>query len=244
MNNFEQTFFKKYIPENEEIINIYHSHPIKIIDDIILALVLGVFIPVFLYYNSWLIQENIPFYYLEWYLIILYFIIIYKIFDWYNDVLILTKSNLIKLDWSLFKTNTISINYEHIEWVWVNKNWIIDTLLQKWDLIIHKFWEEEIIIDEIFKPFKVASQIEEIISNVEHPEQLDKFEIMLNTLSRIVEDYIETKKITKQDIFEKDINNYQEQLKNDFLNTSNYSKKEKLEFLEKIKKQDGTIDLR
>jgi len=244
MNNFEQTFFKKYIPEWQEIIEVFHKHIINIIDDILVALLLWVFIPIFLYYNSIYLQNHIDFIYIEIYLILTYVIIIYKIFDWYNDVLILTKSWVTKLEWSLFKSTTTNVDYEHIEGVWVEKNWFLDTLLQKWDLIIHKFWEEEIVLYDAKNPYKIVDKIENITSQIETPEENDKFEIMMNVLSWIVENYIWERKIKKEDIFEKDINNYQEELKNDFLKTSSYSEKDKLDFLKQIEKKDWTIDLR
>ena len=248
MNNFEKTFFKKYVAEGQEIIDVFHKHFIIILDDLILAFFLGVFIPVFMYYNSLLIQEYIPFYYFEIYLFFVYVIIIYKIFDWYNDVLILTNSWVIKLEWSLFKSNSISVDYEHIEWVEVNKNSFLDTILKKWDLIIHKFWEDEIVLQDASKPYKILNKIEEITSQIEQPEEIDKFELMMDTLSSIVKDYVSAKWIQKEDIFnnsfEDEISHYSKEVQAEAIKNSNLSIEEKQDFLNKIKQQDGTIDLR
>ena len=240
MNNFEETFFKKYIPEWQEVIEVFHKHFIKVLDDILLALWLWVFIPAFLYYNSKYIQINIDFVYFEIYLIFIYIIIIYKILDWYNDVLILTKSWVTKLDWSLLKTITTNVDYEHIEWVWVEKNWILDTIFGKWDLIIHKFWEEEIILDEANKPYKIVDKIENITSQIEHPEENDRFDLMMDALWWMVQNYLWNTWKTKEDIFESphSVSPKGREVE------QKLSKELQEEFLDKIEHNDATIDLR
>jgi len=244
MNNFEQTFFKKYIPEWQEIIGVFHRHWIKVFDDIILAFWLGVLIPVFLYTSSLFIQENIEFIYFEMYLIFLYIVIIYKILDWYNDVLILTNSWVTKLEWSILKSSTTNVDYEHIEWVWVEKSWIFDTILWKWDLIIHKFWEEEIILDEASRPYKIVDKIESITSQIVHPEENDKFDLMMDALGGMVQNYLWETWKNKKDIFENEITNYNKNIKTNNISNKNLSKELQEEFLENIENKNGTIDLR
>jgi hypothetical protein len=53
--------------------------------------------------------------YLEIYLFIIYIKIIYDIFDWYNDVWIITDSGVVDLDWSIFKTKMSTIDFDNIE---------------------------------------------------------------------------------------------------------------------------------
>jgi hypothetical protein len=40
------------------------------------------------------------------------------------------------------------------------------------------------------KPYKIASKIEIEIDKFEHPKEIDKFELMMDTLSSIVQNYI------------------------------------------------------
>jgi hypothetical protein len=70
---------------------VIHTHPIEIIVPIIAKLFLFVFIPVILYLYALFIQTILPFYVVEIYLILIYIKIIYDIFDWYNDVWIVTE---------------------------------------------------------------------------------------------------------------------------------------------------------
>jgi sensor histidine kinase YesM len=91
MNKFDQTFFKKYVPEGQELKEIIHTHPIQILLSLTIKIFLFVVIPVVFYYYSARIQTLIPsFVYLEIYLILVYIKIIYDIFDWYNDAWIVT----------------------------------------------------------------------------------------------------------------------------------------------------------
>lgn len=244
MNNFEQTFFKKYVPEWQEIIEFFHRHWIKIIDDIILSLGLWVLIPIFLYYNSFFLQKNIEFKYLEIYLIIVYIIIIYKIFDWYNDVLILTNKSVIKIDWSLFKTKMQTTDYEHIEWIEISKNWIFDSILQKWDLIIQKFWADEMFFDETIKPDKIADKIESITSKIEHPEENDKFDLMMDALGWMVQNYLWNNNKKREDIFEIPYSISPKGIEKATYLKNKLGLELQEEFLRKVENESGTVDLR
>jgi hypothetical protein len=86
MNKFESTFFKKYIPEWHNIKWILHIHFIEIFAQIFLWLSMWAIIPSFIYFYSELIQKEIPFYFLETLLIIIFIKTIYEVFNWYNDV--------------------------------------------------------------------------------------------------------------------------------------------------------------
>jgi hypothetical protein len=224
MNTFEKTFFRKYVAKWQEVVQVFHRHPIKIIDDIALWLGLGVLIPVFLYYNSYLIQETIEFKYFEIYLFLVYITLIYKIFDWYCDVLILTKSSITKLEWSIFRSNSGSVDYKHIEWVEVDKNGFLDTILRKWDINILKFWDEQIVFNEAYNPYAIVNKIEEISNTIEPEEEFTRFDLVMDALGWIVENYL----WKTRDEDEKE--NISEQLKK--------------EFLKNVEKKDGTIDLR
>ena len=130
MNKFESSFFEKYIPEWQIMHWVIHTHFIQIFGSIFLWLSMWAILPSFIYFYSEAIKDLIPFYFLEWFLIIIFFKIIYDIFDWYNDVWIITNSWIIQLERSLLKTNIISVEYEKMEWMEVEQNWIMNKLLK------------------------------------------------------------------------------------------------------------------
>jgi len=225
MNNFEINFFKKYIPEGQTIEGVIHQHWIKITGKLFFWLFWWTILPSFIYYYSYRIKELIPFYFLETLLILVFIKIIYDIFDWYNDVFILTNNSLIDLQRSLFKTNTKTVNYDNIEWMEVEQNWIIDKMLKKWDLIIHKIWDDTFSLNDCISPYKAVDKIEEISSIREEIVEDSKFDMVMETLSGVVEDYLERKWL-EQD------------------NWKIYKKITNEEVINEVKQEKGTIDLR
>jgi len=207
MNKFEEKFFKKYIPEDQNVKWIIHIHWIDIIWKIFLWLTSWALIPSFLYYYSERIRDFIPFYFLEILLIIIYIKIIYDIFDWYNDVWIITKQWITELERSLFKVKTNSVSFNSIEWLEVEQDWIIDKILKKWNLYIHKIWEESFKLLNCTNPQTAVNTIEEINNEVEIEEndiEDDKFDTIMDALWWVVENYLDkkTQKTEKQQMLE------------------------------------------
>ena len=236
MNNFEKTFFKKYIPEWQEVRWIIHEHWIKIADNILLRLGLFVFVPSFMIYNSTYFQEIINFAYFEIYLIIIYLKLIYDIFNWYNDVWIITEQWVVELDWALFKTTTSSVNYENIEWIWVEQSWIWDKILNKWDIIINKIWDDEFRLVDAKVPYEALNEIERISWELKQMEEekkakieKTKFELIIDALWGVVNEYLDETKVDWEEI----------------LNRKRWQKKySEKDFSEEIVLEKGTIDLR
>jgi hypothetical protein len=90
MNNYDKVFFQKYLPEKVKMKAIIHEHIITIINKIIFNYFFLVILPSFLYYYSDRIKSFIPFFVLEAFLLGMFIWIIYEVFDWYNDVWIIT----------------------------------------------------------------------------------------------------------------------------------------------------------
>ena len=236
MNNFEKTFFKKYIPEGQEVRWIIHEHWIKIADNILLRLGLFTFVPSFLLYNSFSLQESVNFMYFEIYLILIYLKLIYDIFNWYNDVWIIYDEWVIELNWSLFKTSTSSVKYENIEWIWVEQYWIWDKILNKWDIILNKIWDDEFRLVDAKVPYEALNEIERISNEIknsaaEEQEILNKtkFELIIEALWWVVDNYLEEKWLDSKKILTKKRGD-----------RTSYRK----DFSEEIVLEEGTIDLR
>lgn len=201
MNRYEKMFFSKFIPDWSEVKYVVHEHFVVILDRLIILLILFVFIPTFMYYLSPRINELIPFSYLEIYLILVYIKIIYDIFDWYNDVWIITEKNVIDLKWALFYIKVNSVDYESIEWIEIEQKWILDKVLWKWTLVIHKIWDEIFRLREAKIPFEALDEIEKIKEEKEEEpknEEKEKFELILEALSWVVNEYLEVSSLKKK----------------------------------------------
>lgn len=192
MNNFELKFFKKYVPEWDEMLGIIHEHWLKIVDNILILLGLFSLIPSFMYYNSIRLQEIIPFYIFETYLFCIFLKLIYDIFNRYNDVWIITSSGVVDLDWALFSTDMSTVKYENIEWVEVEQYGILDTLFNKWDIIIHKIGTWEFRLPDAHIPYESLDEIEKFSKKNNENKKDDRFDIVMNALSGVVENYLET----------------------------------------------------
>lgn len=229
MNKFEKEFFKKYISEQEEVLWVIHKHFVLIIDNILIYLIFWFLLPVFLLYNSIFFQELLSFYYFEIFFAIIFWKIIFDIFDWYNDSWIVTNSWIVSVTWWLFDVKTLSIKYENIEWIEIIQDWFFDTILKNWRIVLHKIWSDSVIMEKSFLPYDTLNLIEDQIKEneeIEHEhneeeENVDKFDLLIHTLSWIVEDYMWAKWYQKKEKITQD----------------------DIEKLEKLRQKAGTIDL-
>lgn len=220
MNKFDLNFFSKYTPEWQEIKAVIHIHPIKLLLPLTMKIFLFVIVPVVFYISSYLINSIIPFFLFEIYLFLVFIKLIYDIFDWYNDVWIITDSAIVSLTWSFLKANSDTINFENIEWVWVEAVWIFDKIFRMWTLSIHKIWDDSITLEWAIKPYKAVDLIEQIMEETRDDQDEDKFDIIMDALSGVVGDYLHENKIKEK------------------------TKEEAKEKIEKFKIDENTIDLR
>lgn len=207
MNNFDKNFFQKFVAQWVNIKYVIHKHFIVIADKIIINYFLFVLFPSFLYYYSDRLKEIIPFFIFEIYLFIMFFKIIYDIFDWYNDVWIVTEDWVTDLDWALFSTNTVSTKYSSIEWIELVQDWIIDTILWKWDLMIHKIWWENFVLKNSSGAYKAIDIIDKYSKEVKDKEvqEQDLNQTIIDALSKVVKDYLENNHKNSEDHEKKDL---------------------------------------
>lgn len=221
MNKFDLNFFNSYIPEWHELINVVHIHPIVIFKKLFLIIGLFVIIPSVIFYNSITIQDLVPFYYFEIYLFLVYIKVIYEVFNWYNDVWLITSSWVVSLTRALFKTNSDTLSYENIEWIWVEMNSVFDKILWKWDLVIHKIWNDTFVLKDAIMPYKAVDIIEWLWdSNKDSDITEERFNMILKSLNWVVWKYEDER---------------------DFMVDK---EEEKKKYIENTEKTEWTIDLR
>lgn len=213
MNKFDEIFFWQYVSKWTKIITLVHKHIIVIIDKIIINYFFWAIIPSFLYYYSDVFKSYIPFFALEIFLIWIFFKWIYDIFDWYNDVWIITEDWVIDLEWSLFSSDSVAVKYESIEWLELVENWIIDSILWKWNILIHKIGSGNPFMlenasnasENIHKiDKKLKEEKKKHWENAKRSKNIEQnFETVLKALSQVVEWYLEDSWYKKDDSEEK-----------------------------------------
>ncbi|MDD3145319.1 MAG: hypothetical protein PHV23_04380 [Candidatus Gracilibacteria bacterium] len=214
MNKFDQNFFSKYVPEGQELITIIHTHPVNILRGLLVKIALLVILPSVFYYYSISIQTVLPFYVLEIYLFVIYVKIIYDIFNWYNDVWLITNQSIVWVERSFLKVHSDSVNYENIEGVGVEQTGIIDKILSKGDLIVHKIGDESFALKDAINPYKAIDLIENARNNEDEEIENDKFDIIMDALSGVVGNYLDKgkEKSKKQELLEEKIKHIEKEI--------------------------------
>lgn len=196
MNRFQTLFFASYIAPDEEIQHIFHRHFFVIIEDIVLWIFFALFIPGFLYsLNIFHIQEAIVYWHIYGYMFLIYFILIYKIFNWYTDVWILTESTLIDLKWKFFTSNLVIIPFEKIEGMEVRTYSWIYSVLGISDIVVKLMGDESLILRNASQPTDVIHALQEAVKPHKHEtakEDREPFDILVDTLSDVVKWHLVT----------------------------------------------------
>ncbi|MDD2917109.1 MAG: hypothetical protein PHH70_04670 [Candidatus Gracilibacteria bacterium] len=196
MNYFDQVFFSKYLREGDELIFVCHRHPLLIVDRVIVTLFVGLALPTFFYYNnSFSLQSLVPFLYFEIYAVSLYIYLIYKIFDWYNDVWLITESGVVDIDWDIFARHVIYIDYHDIKGSEIQSHSFWDSIFHKGDVILYTAGDEDnFILEGAEHPHDITDHIEEVIQEIEekkHHKEKAPLELLLHTLTEVVREHLE-----------------------------------------------------
>jgi hypothetical protein len=188
------------VPEGGELLFVCHRHVVRIIDHISVVLFFAVFLPAFFYYNdSFHLRSLVPFGYFEGYLAAVYAYLLYGVFDWYNDVWLITDHGIIDVDWNVFTTNQIHLDYRSIHGIEIRRDSIFDSLLGKGDIEIHLHGEEDDFrLEEAANPDGIVEYVQNVIDEFEHGNFEDEgdrkpFEILLETLTDMVREHLERK---------------------------------------------------
>lgn len=201
MSTFDTLFFEQHINEDEKIEKVFHRHIFVMIEDLIIWIFFALIIPSFLYYyNVFDIKKIIiDTSYVHAYLFLLYFILLYKIFDWYLDVWIATNATLVEMRWKWFTPQLMYINYEKIESIEVRtKSWLYSVVSIS-DVRVHMAGDETHTLSSAAFPKDVVQFLQEKtkpkkVENTENEDKRESFEIMVDTLSGIVKNHLNTPK--------------------------------------------------
>ncbi|MDP5038936.1 MAG: hypothetical protein NWP80_00640 [Candidatus Gracilibacteria bacterium] len=236
MNSYDKRFFKQYINEGNEVLEIAHQHILVILSKIFVNFVIYVSIPTFLYYSSDKIKNLIPFFVFEIYLIFLFLKICYDILNWYNDVWIITKDGLIDLERSLFNSVTQSLKFENIEGIEIVQDGFFDTILGKGEIIANKIGGEGFILKNAANIYNISEKIDKASSeiNSENEEFNDEFLEENNNYSNYNEEKLDKLIEVLSGVIEGQMGKKQKEFKEE----------EVQEVIQKVKKEKGTIDLR
>jgi hypothetical protein len=142
------------------------------------------------------------------YLFVIYFVLIYKIFDWYTDVWILTGETLIDLKWQFFTSNLVIIPFEKIEGMEVRTYSWIYSVLGISDIVVKLLGNESLILRNASQPTEVIHALQEAVKPHKKwhgADDREPFDILVDTLSDVVKWHLVTggKQYITRDYIEK-----------------------------------------
>lgn len=201
MNQFDTLYFQKYLGEDDELLFVCHRHPILIIDNIMLWCFFGGVLPIFFYLqNTFGLQAIIDQSWLELFLLFIYFTIIYQVFDWYNDVWVITNKGIIDITWNIFSGSRNYLSYDAAHGIEVKSHSFFDSILNKGDIHIHLPENtQQFFLPDASNPQAIVEYIHAVIEEIEagrHEEPEDDrkpFELLLDTLTDMVKEHLEKK---------------------------------------------------
>lgn len=92
-----------------------------------------------------------------------------KLFDWYNDVWIVTDRGIVDLDWTPLRKNTAFTEYKDITGIESNENSWFDSVLKMGDLVIHKIGTD-LKIARLARPSVAVDTIQQMQDRYGKPE--------------------------------------------------------------------------
>ncbi len=178
-----EKIFKSYLEPGEEIIVIFHKHPIALFSDLTRIIFFGYLLPFFLY----ILFPDFVLLYVLW-MIITFIRLVYLVSTWYHDSIILTSGSLLDVTWTGFFHRTASrIEYPMIAGVSYEIKGFIGTILNYGTISISKMGgSEPCTLPDAMNPQKAERMI------MEHQERFISTQAMhdANTLKSLLTNII------------------------------------------------------
>jgi hypothetical protein len=123
----------------------------------------GLIVPAFLYANDlFSLRTSLGTeVYASLYMIGIYGLLMYKIFDWYVDVWIMTESTIIDMRWKWFSANLLYIPYEKIEGVEIRTRSWWAALLGMSDVVVKLAGGDQFTLYSARNPGDIITFIQE-----------------------------------------------------------------------------------
>lgn len=116
--------FKSYLEPGEEVISVFHRHPLVILPDFVRISFLGGAVPTFL----WMMFPEFALFFSLW-LIFSSIRMVYLFLWWYHDVLLITNVSLLDIQWEgFFDRTSARLEFQMIEGIACEVRGFIQTL--------------------------------------------------------------------------------------------------------------------
>ena len=119
----------------------------------------------------------------------------YKLFDWYVDVWIMTESTIVDMRWKWFSSNLLYIPYEKIEGIEIRTRSWWAALLGMSDVVVKLNWAEEFILYSARRPTDIITYLQQAWKKKKWHTEDDRepFDILVDSLSDVVKGHLTTR---------------------------------------------------
>ncbi len=118
----------------------------------------------------------------------------YKLFDWYVDVWIMTESTIVAMKWKWFSSNLLYIPYTKIEGIEIRTRSWWAALLGMSDVVVKLAGADEFILYSAKRPNEIIAFLQDVGKKKKaHDEDArEPFDILVDTLSWVVKGHLAT----------------------------------------------------
>ncbi len=169
MSSLQNFFFARYLSEGDNIRAVFHRHFFVALPNIFFWLavpVCGVSYTVYRWYPD---INSTHLWIFEAYIFGLFFLMIYKVLDWYCDAWIVTDRGMIDIRWSLFTRDMIFTEFHDISGIQSYQWTLFDKMFDIGDITLHKMGDEMRIM-RMYQPDAIVDAIESNLQEHHHEE--------------------------------------------------------------------------
>lgn len=122
-------------------------------------------------------------------MLLIYGVLMYKLFDWYADVWIATDRTIVAVKWRYFTSNLLYIPYEKIEGIEIRTRSWFTAMIGMSDVIVKLMGNESFALSSAAKPNEIVEYLQ---NNTQHKKSSDNeedrepFQVLVETLSDVV----------------------------------------------------------
>jgi hypothetical protein len=187
--------FAPYLEEGEKVHKIFHRHAFVLIPDMVRVLFFGVAIPLFLFY---LFPAFMPFFAL-WIFITL-IRMVYILFNWYHDALLVTNVSLISVQWNgFFDRMSSRLEYNQIDSTSSEIRGFRRTLFNYGNVSIQHGSGIPIVLKDAVNPKSVEKQIMMYQDKFVGEQSLKDSDTLKNLLATMLKHHAKTGGVPEKD---------------------------------------------
>jgi hypothetical protein len=126
-------------------------------------------------------------------MLVIYAIIMYKLFDWYVDVWIMTESTIVDMKWKWFSSDMLYIPYGKIEGIEIRTQSWWAALLGMSDVVVKLAGEDNFTLYSARRPTDIVAFLQSVGKKKKwHEDDREPFDILVDTLSGVVKWHLTT----------------------------------------------------